>query len=276
MKTREERILVLCKTYPSPSAKYSETSCVAGITEPGNLIRLYPVPFRLVNDEQQFKKWQWISARIKRSPDDRRTESYRLYVDTIRLEEVIPSRNEWALRRPWLDRLPLFEDFETLELARQQPDGPTLALLKPEHVLTLDIKPVGNPNWTQSELDKLRQLQNQGSLFEETDRDLRLLRKLPYDFHFRYQCNMLSGPMQYRHKIVDWEVGALFWNLKRAHGQNWEKPFRAKIEQQLPSKDLMFLMGTIHRFPDQWLIVSLFYPPKLQPDAPVQESLFSQ
>ncbi len=113
MKTREERILVLCKTYPSPSAKYSETSCVAGITEPGNLIRLYPVPFRLVNDEQQ-------------------------------------------------------------------------------------------------------------------------------------------------------------------HGQNWETPFRAKIEQQLPSKDLMFLMGTIHRFPDQWLIVSLFYPPKLQPDAPVQESLFSQ
>ena len=193
MKTREERILVLCKTYPSPSAKYSETSCVAGITEPGNLIRLYPVPFRLVNDVQQFKKWQWISARIKRSPDDRRTESYR-----------------------------------------------------------------------------------QGSLFEETDRDLRLLRKLPYDFHFRYQFNTLSGPMQYRHKIVDWEVGALFWNLKRAHGQNWETPFRAKIEQQLPSKDLMFLMGTIHRFPGQWLIVSLFYPPKLQPDAPVQESLFSQ
>jgi hypothetical protein len=30
----------------------------------------------------------------------------------------------------------------------------------------------------------------------------------------------------------------------------------------LPELDLMFLMGTIHRFPNQWLIVSLIYPPK--------------
>ena len=43
-----ERVLILCKTYPSPSAKYAETSCVAGMTEDGRLIRLYPVPFRLV------------------------------------------------------------------------------------------------------------------------------------------------------------------------------------------------------------------------------------
>jgi hypothetical protein len=52
-----ERVLILCKTYPSPSAKYAKTSCVAGMTESGRLIRLYPVPFRLVADEQQFKKW---------------------------------------------------------------------------------------------------------------------------------------------------------------------------------------------------------------------------
>jgi hypothetical protein len=170
--------------------------------------------------------------------------------------------------------MPLFEDFDALELARQQSGGPTLALLKPERVLALDITAAGNPDWTESEMAKLLQLQNQGHLFEETDRDLRLLRKLPYDFHYCYQCDTSAGPMQYRHKIVDWEVGALFWNVRSGHGQNWEAPFRAKIEQQLPSKDLMFLMGTIHRFPDQWLIVSLFYPPKLQPDAPIQESLF--
>jgi hypothetical protein len=33
----------------------------------------------------------------------------------------------------------------------------------------------------------------------------------------------------------------------------------------LPSRDLMFLMGTIHRFPDKWLIVSLLYPPRRAP-----------
>ena len=61
------RVLILCKTYPSPSSKYAETSCVAGMTESGELIRLYPVPFRLVADEQQFKKWQWITARLEKA-----------------------------------------------------------------------------------------------------------------------------------------------------------------------------------------------------------------
>ena len=77
-----ERVLILCKTYPSPSAKYAETSCVAGMTEDGRLIRLYPVPFRLVSDDQQFKKWQWITARFEKARDDHRPESHRVFVDT--------------------------------------------------------------------------------------------------------------------------------------------------------------------------------------------------
>ncbi|NMG16684.1 hypothetical protein [Aromatoleum bremense] len=48
-----ERILILAKT----SAQYVETSCVAGINEHGAMRRLFPVLFRLVKREQQFKKW---------------------------------------------------------------------------------------------------------------------------------------------------------------------------------------------------------------------------
>lgn len=58
MAFQRTRILILCKTYPSPSAKNVETSCVAGMTTDGRLLRLYPVPFRLLNDQSQFKKWQ--------------------------------------------------------------------------------------------------------------------------------------------------------------------------------------------------------------------------
>jgi hypothetical protein len=57
-----ERVLILAKTYPSPSAHYVETSCVAGIMEHGSMRRLYPIPFRLIEDGQQFKKWQWIDS----------------------------------------------------------------------------------------------------------------------------------------------------------------------------------------------------------------------
>ncbi|MGH7783011.1 MAG: hypothetical protein ACREO5_04120 [Candidatus Binatia bacterium] len=271
---RAERILILCKTYPSPSARYAETSCVAGVTESGNLLRLYPVPFRLIGDEHQFRKWQWVDARVSRSADDRRAESHRIYVDTIRLGDIISTANDWQQRWLWLDKLPLFDDFDTLEAVRKEKGGPTLALLRPRSLLALDISAAGSPEWTEEEKAKLLQMQQQGNLFQETDHDFRLLRKLPFDFHYRYECASSVGLKTYRHKIVDWEIGALFWNVRRKHGNDWEAPFRAKIENYLPAQELLFLMGTIHRFPDQWLIVSLIYPPKRPLDAPNQESRF--
>jgi len=48
------KLLILCKTYPSPRARHVETSCVTGMKTDGQLLRLYPVPFRLMNDQSQF------------------------------------------------------------------------------------------------------------------------------------------------------------------------------------------------------------------------------
>lgn len=273
MISKIKRILILCKTYPSPSSKYAETSCVAGMDEDGNFIRLYPVPFRLVSDEKQFKKWQWINVRVRKASADHRPESHTVYVDTIECEEdILPTKNYWKDRRDCLNRLSVFHSFDELELARQQ-NGVTLALLKPEQVLSLEIKLVDNPDWTEEEKAKLLSLQQQASLFDETDeRSIRLLRKLPYDFYYVYECKYGGQTIKHRHKIVDWEIGALFWNVYRK--DNWEELLRKKLEQDLTNKDLMFLMGTIHRFPNQWLIVSLIYPPKQQPEMEVQKSLF--
>jgi hypothetical protein len=115
-----QRILILCKTYPSPSARYVETSCVAGMTEDGRLVRLFPVPFRLVEDEQQFKKWQWISARVRRAQDDARPESHRVSVDTIQLEgERLPTRDHWIARREVIKAVPVFDSFAALDAARE-------------------------------------------------------------------------------------------------------------------------------------------------------------
>ena len=278
MMSKVERILILCKTYPSPSAGYTETSCVAGIDESGKLIRIYPMPFRIVNDEQQFKKWQWISARIEKASKDHRPESHRIFVDTIACDESpIPAGEAgWHVRRQWLNKITLFKDFESIEAARIS-KGSTLALLRPKRILGLDIKKATAPDWTEDERTKLLQMQSHGDLFNADDeaKTLRLLKKIPYDFHYRYECEINGQTIERKHKLVDWEVGALFWNVHRKHGDAWEEPFRKKIEQQLPATDLMFLLGTIHRFPDQWLIVSLIYPPKLPPEAENQLSLFA-
>ncbi len=274
--TSIERILILAKTYPSPSARYVETSCVAGITAQGEPRRLFPVPFRLIEEVQQFKKWQWITVRVRKSNDDHRPESHRIYVDGLDCsEQSLSTDNQWAARRPWLDRFPAFDSFAAAEESRKK-TGISLALVRPKRIVRLEITPARNPDWTIEERAKLIQEQMQGSLFGQTDaeKDMRELRKVPFDFHYVYTCDSTDGEIEERHKIVDWEAGALYWRCCASHGKNWEVPFRMKLEQQLPGADLMFLMGTIHRFPDQWLIVSLIYPPKRTPAQLAQTSLF--
>lgn len=271
---RMERILILAKTYPSPSAQFVETSCVAGITQNGAMRRLFPVPFRMIEDGQQFKKWQWIDVRVEKANKDHRPESHRLYVDTIQCGDVVDTKKAWSGRWEWLDKLPSFDSFDAMDSARVA-DRLSLALLRPKRLLGLDIAKARNADWTDEEREKLLQEQMQGNLFSEVEerKQLKQLRKVPFDFYYRYACDTPDGEIEHKHKIVDWEACMLFWNCRQSHGAGWEQPFRAKLEGDLGSKELMFLMGNQHRFQDQWLIVSLIYPPKRKPADERQMSL---
>ena len=273
--TRIERILILAKTYPSPSVQYVETSCVAGISEHGCMRRLYPVPFRLIEESQKFKKWQWVELRVEKAIRDHRPESHKVYVDDIVCGEQIDTRRGWAERRPWLEKIPTFDNPEAMDAARLS-EGISLALLRPRQVLGLDIISARHTDWTREEREKLTRELMQGDLFSEAEvqREMRQLRKVPFDFYYRCIYSTPDGEREYSQKIIDWEAGALFWRCRQSHGDNWGQPFRAKLEHDLIGKDLMFLMGNQHRFQHQWLIVSLIYPPKLPPQAGGQASLF--
>jgi len=166
--------------------------------------------------------------------------------------------------------VPVFDSFAALDTARET-DGVTLGLVRPGRLLGLDITPVDNPDWTEDEKAKLLQEQQQGNLFD-ADEDQRTLKKLPYDFHYRYACHTAAGPVEYRHKLVDWEAGALYWNVHRR--DDWQAAFRQKFVTEFADKDVLFLMGTIHRFPKQWLIVSVLYPPRLPDVLARQQPLF--
>lgn len=274
--TRIERILILAKTYPSPSAQHVETSCVAGITEHGKMIRLYPVPFRLIDGANQFKKWQWVKLRVEKASKDHRPESHKIYINEIACGDIITTNREWAERYKWLEKCPTFTNFDEMEQCRIN-EKLSLAILKPKFVSQLIIEKARNPDWTEEEKAKLTYEHKQGELFsdEEIKIQIKELRKIPYDFYYKYTCDSPCGEREFKHKIVDWEVGALYWNCKKSHKDNWEKPFREKLEAELIKKNLMFLMGNIHRFADQWLIISLIYPPKQTPVVEsLQQSLF--
>jgi hypothetical protein len=268
-----KKILILCKTYPSPSAKYAETSCVAGMDSEGRLIRIFPVPFRLLEGQQQFKKWQWISARVRKARDDHRPESHAISVDTIEtLGSPISTKNEWKERREAIKALPVFDDYAALEQARLD-SNITLGLLKPSRLNGLQVTKIATPEWTEDELAKLEQEHTQAGLFEASDKAaLATLRKLPYDFHYHYTCGIGEAAKNYKNKLVDWEAGALYWNLQ--HDADWESKFKQKFLVEFAEKDLVFLMGTIHRFPDQWLIISVFYFPRAEHVVDNQVELF--
>jgi hypothetical protein len=98
------------------------------------------------------------------------------------------------------------------------------------------------------------------------------LKKLPFDFHYRYECDSPSGVRAHKHKVVDWEAGALYWNICRK--PDWQTAFRQKFVKDFSQRELLFLMGTIHRFPGQWLIFSVLYLPRLPEALQRQQTLF--
>ena len=55
--------MVNCKTYPAVSQKYIETVCTGGVQATGEFVRLYPVPFRLLDDKEKYDRWDLVRVR---------------------------------------------------------------------------------------------------------------------------------------------------------------------------------------------------------------------
>ena len=77
-----KRVLITVRTYPVPALKNIEVSCTAGVTAEGEWIRLFPVPYRWMDDDKRFVKYQWIDVSVTKATGDPRPESHKLNVDT--------------------------------------------------------------------------------------------------------------------------------------------------------------------------------------------------
>jgi hypothetical protein len=249
-----ERLFILTKTYPLPSSSYREHSCIAAINDRGELRRLFPVPYRLLNQKQQFMRWQWISANVTKA-SDRRSESYRIDTDSIIIEGK--QTTNWEERFSII-KSHVMDSFEDLETKRIEKDI-SLGIIKP-YDYKLDIEEEKIKDWTEREIFNLRK----NGLFDSNNIANRpLLRKLPYKFYYQYSCNSLEDKLRHRNLITDWEFGMLFNNCYDKYKADWENKFRQKVEIGFHKKnELFYLLGTMHRFQDQWLIVGVIYPPK--------------
>lgn len=261
-----EDLLVLTKTYPNPSMNYCETSCVAAINEKGELRRLYPIPFRFLQKEKQFKKWQWIKSKIEKSPD-KRPESHHIDVVCLTTGETISTDNHWSNRINLINHL-IFPSFTELEKCRIA-EKCSMGFIRPENV-KFNLVKRKDTEWSDREVSYLQQ---QG-LFDTSDiKNKTILKKIPYEFRYSFNEETECGIQTYDFMITDWEICQFFWMCQDRYGTSWEIYFRQKMEEYLPSKDLILMMGTIHRFPDKWLIIGVVYPPKHKPGEATQPRL---
>ena len=261
---RKQKVLMTVLTYPHPSEKYNELVCTAGITEEGKWIRLYPVDYRYRLPHQKFQKYQWIEVDVEKTPTnkDKRPESYRPKLDSIRiLGEKIGTDDKWRERRQILDAMPHrpLEEWE----AQWEDDRTSLGIVRPKEVIDLEVVKSKEPEWSA----KRKEFMSQITLFGPQRKPLR---KIPFEFRYKFRCD---GSDKVRSALcTDWELGALF--LKEVERLGSEEAAAENVRRKFfddlcgPTKDTRFFMGTCHPR-NTWMVLGVFYPPKItvhQPD----------
>ena len=100
---KEAKVLITVKAYPKPSGKYEELVCTAGLLNGNDWIRIYPVPFRLLDDRRKYPKYAWLKLDIeRRAAKDFRPESYRPLRgihEEITVLDRIGTKNNWRERK---------------------------------------------------------------------------------------------------------------------------------------------------------------------------------
>lgn len=266
------KVLVTVKTYPIPSAKYDELSCTAGVTEDGEFIRLYPINYRDLPWDQQFKKYQWIEVMAeKHTGRDFRKESWRPDSASVQLiGEPIPTGRggDWSERGRYVLKH-VAASMEELR-DRQETDGTSLGVVKPKEVTDFVVT-ADDPEWKQSFLDELRQTR----LWDTRTKSKEPPRKVPWRFQYRFRCGD-SRCNGHRMTNEDWEVGALYWNLvdNGATAEEAAEKVKQKFLDEIcaPERETYFYVGTVLNYPKSWLVIGTFWPRQGKSGSPIGQT----
>ena len=259
-----ERVLITVKTYPTLSRKYGETVCTAGIREDGSWVRIYPVPFRRLNEKQQYKKYDWLECQLVRNTRDPRPETYRPLDDRELQAPVghLDTADNWRERRRLL--LKTARVYDRLEdvIAGAKANDISLAVFKPRRILDFFWEEEER-EWDPDKVRQMRDATKQFDLFADNAwrETFKIIDKLPYSFSYRYED---ASGRQSEMQVLDWEAGALYWNcLRFVEGD--ETKALAKVRQkyfdEFTKKDLHFFLGTTQQYhfvaPNPWVIIGV-------------------
>ena len=248
------RAVVLVKALPQVSEVYGETVCVAAIDEYGRWLRLYPVTFRELKGEQQFRRWDIISFkwRLPELSKDRRTESRHVERDSFAIEGEL----KVSERQRFLAKAVAGSTRKELEAGR------SLALVSGRDYRFFHR--LRDPADLDEDRAKYAKWSASPDLFGE--RRLPPREPAPYLFFYTYRDD--DGAHECR--CHDWEMEAAFFRRRQALGEREALASMAQtFGEEYPRRGMLLAMGTHSRRPEQWMIVGV-----IRLDPIVQGSLF--
>jgi len=255
MQVHTKKILITVKAYPNPSKTHGETVCCAGVDlSNSQLVRLYPIPYRDLDNDKKFKKYSIIEADCSPPSDDKRPESFRVNADTIKIIDWFDTENgTWAKRKSVVLKVSVksmcqvYKDVDAGDFS--------LGLIKPEGI---------SFEWTkQSPSDQQAREACYAQLsFFNKHKDA--IEEIPYSFYYQFKCVGVVDCPGHKLSIIDWEIGQAYRDWRSRYPA--EEVLLEKIQQRwldianTEKKDVYFYVGNMKRFRQTFMILGVFYP----------------
>ena len=227
-------------------------------------IRLFPLDFRGLERARRFKKYETIELDVVKSRDDPRPESYAPVLESIEVGDELDTDG-----KTWRRRLAYLEPVEGESMCALQDSNKTLGMFRPEEIRDLTVT-LAEPGFEA----KQQAIIDQASLFGDRtgDSGRPRLEPLPVKAKFDYRCADVRC-RGHRQSFIDWELGALFRNLRDREGYDEVSCLNAVKDRFLglcgPRYETRFIAGSMLRYPKSFLILGLATPERgAQPELP--------
>lgn len=240
--------MILIKAQPHRSSQYFETVCCAGVGRDRKWRRQYPVPFRILKDNQKFGRWQWVSYQFVKPKEDPRRESQKVVSHTLVAKEKMKPSERASFLAPLVQRT----------LAEADAAKDSLALVRPKRISLKSF--AKSKEELAEETLKHKELASQLSLLD-SDEDIQPL--TPCRMQFRLSWQDEAGGT-HEHECDDWETATAFNRFDQKYGEAQAiHELRRKYEQQYFDAGLVLGFSTHKRrnveygTRNQWLLVGL-------------------
>lgn len=260
-------VLITVKAAPQPSTKYGDTVCVAGVRLDGTQpewIRLYPVDYRWLHSDKQFRKYDLLRIRITKATNDNRKESFKPIRGEWEVLRNIPTDRGWQRRHEIIGQLPPSSTCELSSAARANGGAQSLGLVPVQDISRLRVEK--QDPWTEQQLKRLnaRIAQEANALIPLDGSIPRQLIAPRFKATYQYRCTSV-GCTGHDGQMLDWELNGLQWKgtrstdaeLKSAIEQN----FWRKMEP--PGRWTAFFVGNMSdpRKRHSFSVLGVYYPP---------------